>query len=110
MHFIRLLNTILDLVKYWYFGWTLRQSSNNSINEIKGSQKIKIKAKRTSWNQNMKDNSWQDIAKTFLERVSFEQHEELKITLSLCVEFSESVAKIYFLSNLLSWNTLNYLT
>ena len=50
----------------------------------------------------MKDNSSQDIAKTFLERVSFEQHEELKITLSLCVEFSESVAKIYFLSNLLS--------
>ena len=25
MHIVRLLNTILDLVKYWYFGWTFYQ-------------------------------------------------------------------------------------
>ena len=31
-----------------------------------------------------------------LEGVSFEQHEEFQITLSLCVQFSEHVAKIYF--------------
>ena len=41
-----------------------------------------------------------------LEGVSFEQHEEFQITLSLCVHFSEHVAKIYFLS----WNFLNYST
>ena len=45
---------------------------------------------------------------TYLERVSFEQHEEFQITLSLSVQFSELVAKINFLSNLLSWNSLNY--
>ena len=33
-----------------------------------------------------------------LEGVSFEQHEEFQITLCLCVQFSEHVAKIYFLS------------
>ena len=31
-----------------------------------------------------------------LEGVSFEQHKEFQITLSLCVQFSEHVAKIYF--------------
>ena len=41
-----------------------------------------------------------------LEEVSFEQHEAFQITLSLCVQFSEHVAKIYFLS----WNFLNYST
>ena len=25
MHIVGLLNTILDLVKDWYFGWTFRQ-------------------------------------------------------------------------------------
>ena len=25
MHILRLLNTVLDLVKYWYFGWTFYQ-------------------------------------------------------------------------------------
>ena len=38
------------------------------------------------------------------EGVTFEQQEELnEITLSLCVQFSEHVAKIYFLL----WNFLN---
>ena len=41
-----------------------------------------------------------------LDGVSFEQHEEFQITLSLCVQFSEHAAKIYFLS----WNFLNYST
>ena len=41
-----------------------------------------------------------------LEGVSFEQHEEFQITLSLCVQFSEHVTKIYFLA----WNFLNYST
>ena len=53
----------------------------------------------------MKGNtSWQDIAITFtfLEVFSFDQHEEFQITLSLRVQFSESVAKIFFWSNLLS--------
>ena len=36
----------------------------------------------------------------------FEHHEEFQITLTLCVQFSEHVAKIYFLS----WNFLNYST
>ena len=27
MHIVRLLNTILHLVKYWYFGWTFYQPS-----------------------------------------------------------------------------------
>ena len=39
---------------------------------------------------------------TFLEGVSFEQHEEFQITLSFGVQFSEPFAEIYFLSNLLS--------
>ena len=34
-----------------------------------------------------------------LERVSFEQHEEFQIILSWCVQFSEHVSKIYYLSN-----------
>ena len=25
MHILRLLNTVLDLVKYWYFSWTFYQ-------------------------------------------------------------------------------------
>ena len=29
MHIWRLLNTILDLVKYWYFGWTFHQPSTD---------------------------------------------------------------------------------
>ena len=29
MHIVRLLNTILDLVKYWYLGWTFYQSSTD---------------------------------------------------------------------------------
>ena len=35
-----------------------------------------------------------------------EQHEKLEITLSLYVQFSEHVVKIYFLS----WNFFNYST
>ena len=41
---------------------------------------------------------------THLDGVSFEQPKEFQITLSLRVQFSETVAKIYFLS----WNSLNY--
>ena len=33
---------------------------------------------------------------TFLEGVSFEEHEEFQLTLSLLVRFSERVAKSYF--------------
>ena len=41
---------------------------------------------------------------TYLEGVSFEQHEEFQITLILRVPFPETAAKIYFLS----WNSFNY--
>ena len=33
-------------------------------NEIEGSPKIRMRAKRTNWNWNMKGNSWKDIAAT----------------------------------------------
>ena len=42
---------------------------------------------------------------TFFEEVSFQQHEdheEFQISLSLGVQFSDAVAKIYFLPNLQS--------
>ena len=29
MYIVKLLNTILDLVKYWYFGWTVHQGAAN---------------------------------------------------------------------------------
>ena len=47
---------------------------------------------------------------TFSEGFSFEYHENFYITLSLRVQFSETVAKIYFLSNLLPLNFVNYPT
>ena len=55
--------------------------------------------------------SRQDIAITFdfYREVSFKQHNEFQVSLSLWVQFSEPVAKIWFLSNLQSWNPLNYL-
>ena len=46
----------------------------------------------------------------FLRKVSFEQHNEFQFILSLWVRFFELVVKIYFLSNLQSWNPLNYPT
>ena len=45
---------------------------------------------------------------TFLEGVSIKQHEEFQISLTLCVQFSKPVAKIYVLSYLQSWNFLYY--
>ena len=63
--------------------------------EIKGSPKIRMKAKETSWKWNIKNNSMARYChnSTFLEEVSFEQHEEIQITISLWIQFSETVAK-----------------
>ena len=41
-----------------------------------------------------------------LDGVSFEQHEEFQINLSLCVQLSKHNTKIYFFS----WSFLNYST
>ena len=75
-------------------------------NEIKVFPKIRMKAKGTSWKWNMKNNFMARHCNntTLLDGVSFEQPKEFQITLSLWVQFSETVAKIYFLS----WNSLNY--
>ena len=69
-------------------------------NEIKWSSKIRMKAKGTSWNWNMKDNVMARYChdSIFLYGVSFEWHEEFQIIFSLWVQFSEPVAKTYFLS------------
>ena len=50
--------------------------------------------------------SQQDITTTvhFCRAVSFGQYNEFQFSLSLWVKFSKVVAKIYFLSNLQSWN------
>ena len=43
MHILRLLNTILDLVKYWYFGWTFYQpSTDGKMVDGKFNQNISI--------------------------------------------------------------------
>ena len=43
MPIVRLLNTILDLVKYWYFGWIFYQpSTDGKIVDEKFSQNISI--------------------------------------------------------------------
>ena len=44
---------------------------------------------------------------TFLEEISFKQHEKIQISLSLVVQFSEPVAKIHLLLNLQLRNFLN---
>ena len=43
MHIVRLLNTILHLVKYWYFGWTFYQpSTGGNMVDGKFNQNISI--------------------------------------------------------------------
>ena len=45
---------------------------------------------------------------TFLRGFSFKQHEESQINIILWVQFFEPVAKIFFWSNLQSWNFVNF--
>ena len=43
MHIVRLLNTILDLAKYWYIGWTFYQpSTDGKMVDGKFNQNISI--------------------------------------------------------------------
>ena len=43
MHIAMLLNTIMDLVKYWYFGWTFYQpSTGGNMVDGKFNQNISI--------------------------------------------------------------------
>ena len=51
--------------------------------------------------------SWQDtfMPVIFFEGFFLEQHEGFQITLSLCVQFGEPAAKIFFLCNFLNYGT-----
>ena len=64
----------------------------NRRGTMKGFPEIREKAKRTSWNSNMKD--------SFMARYcyNYEHDNNLKDSLSLWVQFSGPVANIYFLS------------
>ena len=71
----------------------------NNKNEIKGSSRIRMKAKEPSWNWNMKDNVMARYCynSSFLQGDVLEQCKGFQITLKSWVQFSEPVAKTYFL-------------
>ena len=86
--------------------------SSHNKNETRGFQKLEWKQRELLVQLNMKDNFMARYSHhcTFLEGVSFNHHESFQTSFSVWVQCSEPVGKIYLLSNLQSWNSLNYLT
>ena len=73
-------------------------------NEIQGSSKIRMKAKGTSENWNIKNNFMARYCQnsTFLEGVPLEQHKEFQITLINLEEFTvDSINYLYSKSDFL---------
>ena len=91
-------------IKYMQFNQFFLYCTHNN-NEIKSSPKIRMKVEETSYETEIwKTISWQDIAIVALFWRRFpKQHADFQVSLSLCVQFTKPVAKIYSLSNLLWW-------